>query len=212
MNKCVIIGGGTFNKVACHLALATPAFGSTAKHLKEIIDSWGLEDDIETQLVLTKMADSRSQLVTNEDVGKYLATLATDRSVKAVIMNAALCDFTMENPSADSRLSSQQDYYAELIGDRQKLIATLKEARPDIFVVAFKTTHNDTMLEQVSKGFNLLQTSGADLVLANDVGTYNNVLLSKDLAIHTGERSELLITLADLVVDDIKEGRCYQYV
>lgn len=211
MNKCVIIGGGTFNKVACHLALATPAFGSTAKQLKEIIDSWAV-GYLETQLVLTKMADSRSKLVTNEDVGKYLATLAEDRSVKAVIMNAALCDFTMENPSADSRLSSQQDYYAELIGDRQKLIATLKEARPDIFVVAFKTTHNDTVFEQVSKGFTLVHQSGADLVLANDVGTYNNVLLSKDLAIHTGERAELLITLAALAVADIKESQCYQFV
>ena len=193
------------------MALATPAFGSTAKRLKEIIDSWNI-DNLESQLVLTKMADSKSELVTNEDVSKYLTTLIVDRSVKAVIMNAALCDFAMENPSTESRLSSQQDYSTKLVGERQKLISTLKEARPDIFIVAFKTTHGDTMLEQVSKGFNLLESSGADLVLANDVGTYNNILLSKDLTITTGERANLLVKLAHLTVEDIKEAQCYQYL
>ena len=211
MDKCIIIGGGTFNHVACHLALATPAFGSTAKQLKWIMDDFGV-DSVENELVLTRMADSSSSIITNADLDNFLFTLTLDKSVKAVIMNAALCDFSMDNPSTESRLSSQQDYQVELKGIRSKLIRDLTDARPDIFTVGFKTTHGDSMVQQCAKGFKLMDESGLDIVLANDVGTYNNILLTPDLKVLTGERNELLIKLGSLVVDDIKEGQCSQYL
>jgi phosphopantothenoylcysteine synthetase/decarboxylase len=209
MDKCVIIGGGTFNHVACHLSLATPAFGSTAKTLKTMLDGFGLE--IENQLVLTKMADSSSKLVTNDDIDNLLFNLTLDHSVKAVIMNAALCDFSMENPSTQSRLSSSNDYTAELVGIRGKIIEDFKAARPDVFVVGFKTTHGDTAQQQAAKSFKLLHDSGIDLVLANDIKTRNNLLISKDLSIEQGTREELLVKLAIAVMEDIKEAQCYQY-
>lgn len=36
--KCIIIGGGTFNHVRCHLALAAPAFGETIDFIKANFD------------------------------------------------------------------------------------------------------------------------------------------------------------------------------
>lgn len=211
MDKCIIIGGGTFKKVACHLALATPAFGGTARRLKVIMDELATSG-LENHLVLTKMADSRSALVTNEDLDNYLYSISLDKTVKAIIMNAALCDFSMENPTQLSRLSSQQDYKVELTGIKSKIVSELKKRRPDIFVVGFKTTHGDSVVQQCAKGFNLMYEGGVDVVLANDVGSYNNLLLTPDLKIHTGGRDELLYKLAGAVVDNIKEVQCSRYV
>ena len=211
MDKCIIIGGGTFNKVACHLSLATPAFGTTAKKLKLLMDAYA-NGSVENILTLTKMADSSSSLVTNEDVDTYVTSLLGDETVKAIIMNVALCDFGMENPTNESRLSSSENYSVELKGIRSKIISKIREARPDIITVGFKTTCNDTNLQQCTKGFNLLGSSNLAYVLANDVGSYNNILLSRDMKIYHGSRDSLLNTLACSVSQDIKEVQWCRYV
>lgn len=211
MDKCVIIGGGTFSKVACHLSLATPAFGSTAKQLKALFDAKDA-NGFETILTLTKMADSSSDIMTNDDVEDYVEELIADKSVKAIIMNAALCDFSMENPTRMERLSSSDDYDVILTGIRTKIVPRIKQHRPDIITVGFKTTCNDHRLEQVSKGFDLLLYGRLDYVIANDVGTYNNILLSKDLQILEASRPVVLSQLTAWVTRDIGEAQCYQFV
>jgi len=54
--KIVILGGGTFQPVRNHLALAAPAFGETAKTLKMLI-----RDHQRVSLILTKMASDISK-------------------------------------------------------------------------------------------------------------------------------------------------------
>ena len=211
MDKCIIIGGGTFNKVACHLSLATPAFGTTAKKLKLLMDAYA-NGSVENILTLTKMADSSSSLVTNEDVDTYVTSLLGDETVKAIIMNVALCDFGMENPTNESRLSSSENYSVELKGIRSKIISKIREVRPDIITVGFKTTCNDTNLQQCAKGFNLLDSSNLSYVLANDVGSYNNILITRDMKIYQGSRDNLLNTLACSISQDIKEIQWCRYV
>jgi hypothetical protein len=120
-NRIHIIGGGTFSHVRNHLALAAPAFGSTARKLySDIFER--LEDDYlidygigegpngppvevtlknirervsqRVTLHLTKMAAPRqSNLVTNDDVSKLIDTLIADPETRVIIMNAALCDY-----------------------------------------------------------------------------------------------------------------------
>lgn len=210
MIKCVIIGGGTFSKVACHLALATPAFGNTAKILKGKMDNIA-SGVVDTVLTLTKMADSSSTIVTNEDVSDYVDCLLADSSVKAIIMNAALCDFSMKNPSELTRLSSQQNYTTELRGVSSKVISKIKATRPDVTVVGFKTTCNDTKIQQCTKALDLIAQSNLDFVLANDVGNYSNILITNSLSIHKGSRNDLLDVLCQMVADKIKEGECFRY-
>lgn len=81
--KVVIIGGGTFSYVRAHLALATPAFGKTAKILYQKCQDRLKHMDVE--LVLTKMADSNSNIVTNEDVANLVYDLINDNTVKILI-------------------------------------------------------------------------------------------------------------------------------
>ena len=82
----VILGGGTFSDVAPHLSLCARAFGSTAIELYEMVRLH--RRDVE--LKLTKMADSRSSLVTNADVSIYVDQLLIDPKVKAIIFSVAM--------------------------------------------------------------------------------------------------------------------------
>ncbi len=113
-DKIHIIGGGTFSHVRNHLALAAPAFGSTAKSLYKQIFA-ALENELTSgrayrlpgealavrnavaqrvTLHLTKMASPvQSNIVTNEDVSKLLDTLIADPDTRVIILNAALCDY-----------------------------------------------------------------------------------------------------------------------
>lgn len=98
MKKIYILGGGTFNHVRNHLSLATPAFGATAKLLKLKFDSSifsaGLSATFETHLLLTKMADSSSTTVTNQDVSNLVERLMADTDTRGIIFNIALADFS----------------------------------------------------------------------------------------------------------------------
>lgn len=189
-HKVVVLGGGTFNHVSCHLALAATAFGGTAKKLHKMFEEAGV---LESQLVLTKMADpTGSDLVTNEDVAEFVEVLLEDQSVKVVIMNAAICDFEMDNPG-EARLSSSQDYQVTLKGIQGKILATIREKRPDIIVAGFKTTHGATKVGQVAKAFASMSASNLDLVLANDLGTLENILVTSELRVyHEGSRQFML--------------------
>lgn len=193
MNKVVIIGGGTFNHVSCHLSLAAPAFGTTARKLNDLYSE---RCGITPVLVLTKMADYGSKLVTSEDVIRHvLHEVLPDKAVKVIVMNAAMCDFKMESPSTLPRLSSREDYEVVLEGIQVKLLDTIKTIRPDIVVVGFKTTHGADVVEQVWKASNCLTENKIDIVLANDVGVRSNILLNTRSEYLTGEREDLLETL-----------------
>lgn len=205
MSRVVVFGGGTFNHVSCHLALAAPAFGETAKRIHKMFEDNG---SLESQLVLTKMADSYSTLMTNEDVDRFVCEVVLhDKDVKAIVMNAAICDFEAENPSDEVRLSSSKDYQVTLKGVQGKILTTIKQRRPDIIVSGFKTTHGATKVEQVSKAFASMAASNLDMVLANDLGSRNNILITRDLTIQEGRREFLLEQLVNntIIYHNMKE-------
>lgn len=197
MKKCVIIGGGTFNHISCHLALAAPAFGQTARDMARWFPQ--ITKDMECILTLTKMADHTSALVTNQDVMAYVASLLTDPLVKIIVLNAAICDFEIENPSEETRLSSKQDYPVVMKGITSKIIGGIKALRPDIVVCGFKTTHGATRREQEEKAVNSMLTNNLDFVVANDLGTRCNMLIT-DHCVVIDERYKLLNQMLDWAV------------
>lgn len=202
-HKVVVLGGGTFNHISCHLALAAPAFGETAKKLVAMFEE---NDALEPQLVLTKMADSYSTLITNADVEKYIREVVLpNKDVKVVVMNAAICDFEAENPSNEARLSSSRDYTVTLKGVQGKILSTIRAVRPDIVVVGFKTTHGATKTEQVAKAFASMNASNLDIVLANDLDTRENILVTSDLRIEHGRTRHHLLNV--LVEETVKAYR-----
>lgn len=200
MNKCVIIGGGTFNPIACHLALAAPAFGQTAIDMGRWFPD--ITCDMECVVKLTKMADRSSSLMTNEDVANYVRDLCGDPLVKIIVLNAAICDFGIENPSEETRLSSQKDYPVVMKGITTKIISGIKAFRPDIVVCGFKTTHGATRFEQEIRAEQSMKANNLDFILANDLGTRCNMLLAEHCTI-IDERGRLLRQMLSWAVHNV---------
>lgn len=201
--KIVILGGGTFSHLRTHLALATPAFGETAKSLYEKCKEKFTNMDVE--LILTKMADSTSKIVTNEDVSNLVDTLINDNTVKAIFFNVALCDFEGEINGIKSgkyaeRLKTLEGDTFIYISPAAKIINKIRANRKDIFLIGFKTTSNVTKQEQFSEGLNLLKKSSANIVLANDVVTKSNFIITPEEGVYGKDmtRDECLTELVDI--------------
>lgn len=201
--RVVIIGGGTFAHVRTHLSLATPAFGKTAKSLYEKCKK--KLTDMDVDLILTKMADSNSNIVTNQDVSNLIDELVNDNTVKAIFFNVALCDYDgqigdTKSGKYQTRLESKEGVETMLLTPSEKIINKIRKNRKDIFLVGFKTTSDATPQEQFSKGLNLMKKSSANIVLANDVVTYNNIIITPEEGVYGKEmsRDEVLDELIDI--------------
>jgi hypothetical protein len=201
--KCIIIGGGTFNHVRNHLALAAPAFGETARQLAALCQR--KFENMDVELVLTKMADHRSAIVTNDDLSEYVDGLVASNLSKVVFFNAAVTDFEgtiLERDGArgkhGSRLSSSDYYLMDLAPCTDKIVSKLRKTRKDIFVVAFKTTCNASPEFQYGTALAMLKKNSVNLVLANDVVTRKNFIVTPEEGVIHGTREELLVKLVDM--------------
>lgn len=201
--KVYIIGGGTFNHIRTHLSLSVPAFGTTAKQLFEIAKKRFRNMDVE--MVLTKMADSSSVIVTNDDVENWVNTIINLNDTKIVFFNTAICDFEGsigEEPSSkySNRLETINGEQTLKLTPSQKIVGKIREKRKDIFLVAFKTTSGATEHEMYLKGLRLMKTSHCNLVLVNDVQTRMNLIITPEEAQYaiTNDREKVLTELVDI--------------
>ena len=211
MKTIYILGGGTFNHVRNHLSIAAPAFGGTARQLKEKFDASLLEQNLQekykTQIVLTKMADpEHSKLVTNSDVAKFVDQLIADKNTKAIIFNIALADFDGQIDNVASgkyadRLQTKKGEVTMQLTPSEKIIGRIRKERKDIFVVGFKTTANQDSDTQYVRGLELLKKNSLNLVVANDTVTYNNIIIAPEETRYgeSTNRGDVLNTLVKMV-------------
>lgn len=209
-----VFGGGTVTYVRNHLALCAPAYGTTAKQLGRLLKRQGAS----VQLHLTKMADARSKLETNDHVEARLREVLADPATTAIIFNVALCDFEGqigEVPSGKyaNRLQTREIDAGGLsivIHPTKKLLGLVREIRPDVKYVGFKTTANDTPQQQTDKSIRMIEQQGVSLVLANDVGTRFNSVLRRHgpaggLSLYAGmDRKKALKTLALALLEELQ--------
>lgn len=188
MNKKVIVlGGGTISHVRAHLALAAPAYGTTAKQLFEMAKQKFTNMDVE--LVLTKMADSSSALETNKDVSDYVDTLVNDNTTKIVFFNCAMCDFDGTIGSTDSgkystRLSTQDGTTVVDLTPAPKVISKIRKTRKDIFLVGFKTTCGADQYQMFAKGLDLMKRTSCNLVVVNDIKTRVSFIVTPEEGVY----------------------------
>lgn len=180
-----IFGGGTVSYVRNHLALCTPAYGSTARALARLF----LENGVpaaQVRLNLTRMADPQgATLETNEDVAERLNQVLDNPSTRVIIFNVALCDYRGqigEVPSGKyaERLSSREGAVTMALTPQDKLLARVCQRRPDVLLVGFKTTAGATEARQLDLAHRQFQETGAQLVLANDTLTRHNLLVHNE--------------------------------
>ncbi len=190
-----IFGGGTIQHVRNHFALCAPAYGGTARQL------FALAGPDVARLHLTKMADHRSTMETNEDVAQRLQEVLADPATRAVVFNVALCDYSGQIGDIPSgkyatRLSSREGELALRLTPAAKLLQGVKVLRPDVRVVGFKTTADRPPSTQVELAQRQIREAGVDFVLANDTVTRLNLLVSADET-SSGERPDLLARLIE---------------
>lgn len=204
--KVVIIGGGTVAHVRNHLALCAPAYGETARLIETMCRERFMSMDVE--LHLSRMAGGYRDgtFETVPELKALVEGIVADRSVKVVFMNAAVVDFEgdlMEfaggGPDGSQytlcegdagehsgRLSSRgrNHQYAVALRPTEKVLSLFRmsRGRKDVFLVAFKTTCGATEDEQYAAGLNLLKASSCNLVLANDVVTRKNMVITPEEA------------------------------
>jgi hypothetical protein len=207
MNKIVLIGGGTISHVRNHLALCAPAFGKTVLTLEQLFLSKIPKDgNISVVTYLTDMAGGKN-LSTNQDVSKLVDELIADPTVRVIIFNPALVDFHGEVDGVPSgkyaeRLETNQGMRDMRLYPAGKIIGKIRQDRKDIFVVGFKTTCKAEPDEQYKKGLNLLKTNSLNLVVANDTGTRNNMIIAPEETRYseTNDRYKMLHFLTDMVL------------
>jgi hypothetical protein len=189
MKKTVmVLGGGTFSPVRAHLALCAPAFGKTARRLTSLCRDRFKEMDV--ILRLTQMAGGRDSLATNGDVDKLVTKIINDNTVKVVFFNIALCDYVgtvgeIESGKHAARLSTtEQPNPVMQLEAAPKIIRAIRQHRKDIFLVGFKTTCGATQAEQFRQGLNLLKQASCNLVLANDIETHSNLIITPEEGVY----------------------------
>jgi hypothetical protein len=200
MRRTIILGGGTFEPIRNHLSLCAPAFGNTAKILHGLIP--------DSELVLTKMADPNSDLVTNKDVENYIDTLLLNKNIGTIVLNVAFCDFEtlpingVENGFHSDRLKTENGDINVTLTPTGKVIAKIRKQRPDIFLIGFKTTTNKTSDEQFSITLKMMKSVKCNLVLANDTVTRNNMIITAEETIYgeTTNRINVLNELAEMII------------
>lgn len=198
-----IFGGGTFSYVRNHLALCAPAFGETAKALCQLCNE--RFPNMIANLHLTKMADTTSKLITNDDISFKVDQLKEDFNTQVIFMNAALCDFDgtidgVESSKYAERLKTANGGVTIQLTPGDKVLKKIRDGRKDIFLVAFKTTCGMTEDEQYIAGLKLLKNNSCNLVLANDVKTRVNMIITPEEAKYhvTNDRHEALKQLVDM--------------
>lgn len=206
-----IIGGGTVNYVRNHLAISAPAYGSTANYLWRLIvnnDGNAFSNVHEVGCHLTKMADQKSKIETNDDLKNFRDKLILDPKTKVVIFSAAVADFygdVEDIPSGKyaQRLTSDKIYDIKLT-PAEKIVSGFRgepHNRKDIFLVSFKTTTGFTPEQQYTRALKSLKATHSNVVFANDTVTrLNMVVVPEEAAYHiTQDRESALKGLLEMV-------------
>lgn len=203
----VIFGGGTVSPVRTHLSLAAVAKGATMRRLAFLCGQLCPEMNVTT--VPTFMADSSSAIQTNDDVEDHLRVHCINPQTKIIFFSCAMCDFVGEIDGVPSgnhaeRLKSDQHPPTMRLWPTKKVISKIRDrkefGRKDIFLVGFKTTCGASEDEQYIAGLNLLKKSSCNLVLANDVATRLNMVITPEEARYhvTTNRDEALRGLVEM--------------
>jgi len=174
--------------------------------LEQRLTASARREQYEVILIQTKMAGAnRSETMahlarlglpsspeTNIDVQNYIQAILRDAEGVALVMAAAICDFEPVALTAEgrngmvvmSKFGKEQKrlHHVETLTlqmrPSDKIIDGIKTARPDLKLVTFKTTAGVTEDELFEQAFYNLQKSQSDLVFANDIQNYQNMVVT----------------------------------
>lgn len=206
--RIIVLGGGTYQPIRNHLSLCATAFGNTAKTMSEKLNG---------ELVLTKMADPTSKLVTNEDVSDYIDELLEDKNVGTIVLSVAFCDYkslpidNIQPGFHSQRLKTDNGNITIELEPTEKIIGKIRRKRPDIFLVGFKTTTDENENDQFHIALKMMKKTKCNLVLANDTVTRNNMIITPEESIYgnTTDRENIINELSQIIL--MRNDLTYNY-
>jgi hypothetical protein len=154
-------------------------------------------------------------LRTNDDLSRFINFLVSDPGTKGIVMAAAVCDFlpTAVSPSytegppkfglrTHPRLRTDLGVHSLTLEPAPKLLQGIRtETHKGIFLVGFKTTAGVSRDVQFLQGLKVVKDASANLVLANDLRTRLNMVVTPEQAAYgeTTDREAALRELCDLI-------------
>lgn len=205
-----IFGGGTLNHVRAHCELSAYSKGTTAFQLQKLFKDAGRA----STLHVTAFADPSSPLLTVESVHQRLLEVLANPATTAIIFSVAIADFEGQVGDIPSghhapRLKSRDGDLLMKLTPSKKLLPLIKQQRPDVFSVGFKTTADVSDAETLRLATRQIDETGMSLVLANDIVRRQNSLVWADGSSieHRAAptRQTALYWLVSLVLDGIKQ-------
>ncbi len=92
------------------------------------------------------------------------------RKFDLVILAAAVSDYTVEKPNK-TKIKSTADRIVVKLDKVPKIINEVKKLQKDVFLVGFKAETNVSKEKLVALSRKKMEESGADMIVANDIGT-----------------------------------------
>lgn len=213
LNKIVIYTGGTTSSISPHFSFCSEAHGSIGRTIysaffkdldfirkgKQCID-----------LRETKLAGGQS-ISSNEDLLSDVKDALADNTVTHIIMAAAVCDFVpvslamhddsdvrTEFGKDTPRLSSASGGVLEF-EPAPKIIDIIKEIRPDITLITFKTTSDESFDYLEEKCQSNIARTGADFCFGNDIKNHYNIISVKGSTLYYDTREKCVEMLVSLI-------------
>lgn len=201
--KIAIFSGGTMIHIRPHLSLCAPAYGTIGEELTTLLDQ-----DHECVLYRSKMAGGYA-FETNDDLEELIEKVLQDDDLTVIIMAAAVCDFEPTEVNINGMIGTgfgkeyarldSRDEISINFKPTAKIINQIKEKRPDITLVTFKTTAGASIDEIKYKCLRNRDHSNADFVFGNDIQNYTNSLTDKDGFSVSSDRDENIKRLVDRI-------------
>ena len=209
------VGGDIYSRMG--MALADKRLGDEYRVFLIKTKMAGINSD-ETKEQLNRLG-FHSSIETNDDLELFICTVISEPETVSITMAAAICDFIPDNLTGfedktpvsisefgkdKKRLHKAHSLNLQL-SPSKKIIDIIKEKRPDIFLVTFKTTAGSTEAELVSKSLYNLKRSRSDLVFGNDIQNQKNVVVTPENQTFCGEdRQSTLDIFCDEFFNRIK--------
>ena len=163
-----------------------------------------------------RRASVESVVTSQEMQDSVLSKLSKGGEYNILISAAAPADYTNLSPARGKTSTSEKPTLKLELSATKKVIAVAKEKFPKTFVVAFKAEHGSKNSKELSlKALETLKTSGADIVVANDVARtdigfgsdYNEVLVvTKDGKVRNlakASKNEIAAEIIDILAKEI---------
>ena len=168
--KILVSAGGTYEKIDAVRGITNRSSGKMGLEIAREAFIQGAD----VVMITGKMDVTIPKIIENisvestEQMGEELKILLPKYDV--FVSAAAVSDFTVEKSltNTSDKISSGEDLSLQL-KTLPKILNSVKQINPNIFLVGFKAEYNVSEEELISLAHERIKTSGANFIVANDV-------------------------------------------